>query len=40
VPKDWKAGARTVAEVYARAFTRKPMWVRLLRVAPTAEPAQ
>lgn len=40
VPKDWKAGARTVAEVYGRAFTRKPMRVRLLRLEPTPEPAR
>jgi hypothetical protein len=38
MPKDWRDRARAVFEVYGRAFTRKPMTVRLLRLPPVTEP--
>jgi len=40
MPKDWRDSARSVAEVYGRAFTRKRMTVRLLRLPPTTEPTR
>jgi 4-amino-4-deoxy-L-arabinose transferase-like glycosyltransferase len=40
MPKDWRDSARSVFEVYGRAFTRKPMTVRLLRLPPVTEPAR
>jgi hypothetical protein len=37
MPKDWTNSARSVFEVYGRAFTRNPMTIRLLRLPPTTE---